>query len=396
MKEIRIPRFRSEQFFSLFLILFWGQDTVFNYIRAIILRIPYVNIGADYYFPIAIFVCFVLSLPYVVKAVSPKDLLFLLISAIFYFLQTLLFPENREYLMSIAVNFFTVVLPLYIVGLRMDSEKHFKILYISSLVNICAFSLYTLFSSDSNDSHQVLYSGFMSRAYILLPQLLVAIGYAFKKPNWINITIGIAGGVLLAMCGNRGSILLLVVFIMFCLFFFVGKKLRKSVYAVVSFVGVSIVLFYQWIVKALGALILVWGMSPRFLNYITSGGFFESEGRDSITQTLLDKISEKPIIGYGLAANHVITESYAHNFVLELWTDFGIIAGSVLIGVVSCIIIKAWMKNKKDVLLCTLLCVGFFKLFISSSFLFEGMFFALLGYCVTLNRKGKLLTDRKG
>ncbi len=396
MLTIRIPRFRSEHFFSMFLVLFWGQDIIFSYIKGILLRIPYIKLTVDYYFPVLIVFCLAFSLPYILRSVLPKDIIFVLIVAMVYFSQVVLYPSNREYLLSVSVDVFTKILPLYFIGLCIDENKHFNILYIASVVNVFAFILYISVLSGEAHSDQLLYSGFMHRAYTLLPQLLVIIGYAIKKPNIFNITTGIVGSVVLVTCGNRGSVLLLFVFIVIGLFFLVERKVRKGVCAFMLIAGISVLLFYQWIIEQLSILISTLGMSPRFLNYIISGGFFESNGRNVITQKLLEMIGENPLVGYGLASDHIATGSYAHNFVIELWTSFGVVTGTLLFTVTAFVIIKAWTNNKNAIILCVLICVGFFKLFISSSFLFEGMFFVLLGYCVSLLRKDRQISNRKG
>lgn len=353
------------------------------------LRIPYIKLVANYYFPVLIAVCLALALPFILSYIKPKDIIFVLIITMVYFFQVVLYPSNREYLLSVSMDFFATVLPLYFIGLCIDERKHFNILYIASIVNVFAFILYISVLSNEAHSDQLLYSGFMHRAYTLLPQLLVIIGHAMKKPNVFNITTGVVGGIVLATCGNRGSVLLLFAFIIIGLLFLVERKVRKGVYAFICISFAFILFFYQWIIEQLSALIANWGMSPRFLNYIISGGFFESKGRSVITQKLFEMIAENPLAGYGLAADHVATGSYAHNLVIELWTSFGVIIGTLLFIFTAFIITKAWTNNKNAIILSVLVCAGFFKLFISNSFLFEGMFFVLLGYCVSLIRKNK-------
>ena len=396
MIKIRTPQLRSEHFFSMFLVLFWGKDIIFSYIKGVLLRIPYIKLIANFYFPALIAVCLCLALPYILSCIKPKDIIFILIALLIYLSQIILFPLNREYLLSVAPSFFVTVLSLYFVGLCIDENMHFKILYISSVVNVFAFIFYiTVLSADAS-SDKLLYSGFMHRAYTLLPQILVIIGHAFKKANIFNITTGVVGSIVLATCGNRGSMLLLFVFIIICLFFFTERKLRKSVYTFIVIACASMILFYEWIVERLSVFITTLGMSPRLLNYITSGGFFESNSRNVILENLFKMIGKNPLIGYGLASDHIVTGSYAHNFVVELWTSFGVVIGTLLCIITAVVIIKSWANNKNSIILNVLVFAGFLKLFISNSFLFEGMFFLLLGYCVSLIRKDRQIISKKG
>lgn len=396
MLKIRIPRLDGQWFFTAFLIAFWGKDSVLTYGRAILLRIPYIKLVADYFIPALLLACLIPAIPFILRAVLPKDLLFLIgCSAVFLF-HVILFPANSEYLLSLADEFFLILLPLYVIGLRMDAQRDLKALYVCSIINICAFCVYVLASSDETDIQQILYSGFMHRAYTLLPQLLIVLGSALKKWNVLNFSVSVLGVILLIACGNRGSILILSMFMIMGLLFLTCNKLKKAVFASAFSVGFVCICFYRQIETLLSVLIEKLGMSPRLLNYLSEGNFFHSESRMGISKLLLKMIGDRPFIGYGLTADHVMTGSYAHNFAIELWMSFGVIVGSVLLIIVACVVLRAWFYHKSDVLLSTLLCTGFFKLFISSSFLLEGLFFVLFGYCMSLNRKAGFASVQKG
>jgi hypothetical protein len=396
MLKIRIPRLDGEWFFMAFLIAFWGKDTVLTYFRAVLLRIPYIRSVADYFIPTLLIACLIPAIPFILRAVSPKDLVFFIGCSTIFLFHALLFPDNGEYLLSLADEFFLILLPLYAIGLRMDTDRDLKALYICSMINVCAFCVYILTTSGETDMQQILYSGFMHRAYTLLPQLLIVLGYAFKKLNALNLSVSVLGVVLLIACGNRGSIVVLSVFVMLGLLFLIGDKLKKAIYAAAFSLGIVCICFYRRILALLNVLIAKLGMSPRLLNYLTEGDFFRSDSRTGISELMLRMISKRPLVGYGLTADHVITGSYAHNFAIELWMSFGVIVGSVLLLGVACVVLCAWLHHKNDILLTMLLCAGFFKLFISSSFLMEGLFFVMLGYCVSLNRKVSLSSGREG
>ena len=390
MFKIHIPKFTSEMFFVMFFIVFWGQDTLFAYIRAIFLRIPYIKMSADYFIPTLMFGCLILAIPYILQNVCMKDIIFLTGCCEVFFLHMILFPANSAYMLSISGNFIFMILPLYIVGLCLDWEKISKILYWSSVINICTFILYIFITDAEKNMIQNQYSGYIHRAYVLLPQLLIVVGHAFRNTNAWNVSLSVFGSMILLTCGNRGSLVILLVFLLVCLLFLLKKHFKKRVYISIAFIGVAIVCTYQWIIEQLGALILKWGLSPRVLNFLIAGGFFESNGRNETAELLWKMISENYLFGYGLTSDHVITGSYAHNILLEFWMAFGLFVGSILFIYVVYTVAKAWKNNKTDILLVVLICVGFLKLFVSSSFLLEGLFFAMLGYCVALNRRRNL------
>ena len=137
-------------------------------------------------------------------------------------------------------------------------------------------------------------------------------------------------------------------------------------------------------------LFLFLGMSTRVLDRLAAGDFLESAGRDYLAERLLQAIEDKMILGYGLGGDMVLVNSYSHNLVIELCISFGAIVGGLLLLVVIFLLIKGWLgakeKNEK-ILLLALMCTGFLKLFISSSFMLEGMLFLLLGVSIRLMRK---------
>lgn len=390
-----MPKLTAEHFFGFMLALYWGKDIIFSYVRAIILRIPYLKYTADYILPFLIIICFALSFEYFVRSVSWRDVIFAVVVAIIYFSNILLYPENEE-LGAIVGSFFLFIFPLYFVGLRLDLSKHFQILYTMSVVNILAFATYYLvFNEGSFDASATMNASFMGRAYILLPQLMVVFMEIFNKKSAFNIIVGIIGVILLFMCGNRGSVVLLFVFIVTYLLVSMKKKKHILVYiGTFSVFGILIYYYERLLYIAIMAFSKL-GFSIRVFERLFDGSFLESSGRNKIIEKLTTAIWDNPIFGYGLCSDRTISGQYAHNYMFEIWTAFGVIVGSVIIIATLVIIIRAWTKstdkNHKNFLLI-LICSGFLKLFFSSSFLYEGLFFLLLGYCVnqiSVNRTQK-------
>lgn len=338
------------------------------------------------------FACLFLSLPYLVKAIKRSDIVFLAIVAGIFMLHVFIYPSNSQNLLSICGSFFALVFPMYFIGLRFDVNEHLRLIYVMSIINIWAFAIYTFISGDSATVGQSGYASFMNRAYILLTQLLIVIGFLFTKFNALNITTSIIGFVFLLMCGNRGSVLILLLFILIYILLITDKKRRIALCAGMLAVSVAIVYYFQILVGALMGLFMHLGMSIRVFERLLEGTFLYSQGRDIIGDTLWSAIMKNPVFGYGLASDRVIAGSYAHNYAVELWVSFGLFIGSVILIATSYLIIRAWLVTKEKsskIFLLALICIGFLKLFISSSFLQEGMFFMLLGVCVTLLRQNK-------
>ena len=377
------------------LVLYWGKDIIFSYVRAIILRIPYIKYTADYILPSLMLICFALAFKYFARNISWKDIVFAGSVAIIYLINILIYPENEE-LGVIIGSFFTSVFPLYFIGLKLDISKHFHTLYLMSLFNICAFAFYYLvFSRGSFESSSIANESFMGRAYVLLPQVLIVFIGILKKRSIYNIILGVMGFMLLLMCGNRGSVLLLLVFLV-SYFLFNTKKKRRALAYIGTFSVVGFITYYYETLLTIATLTFSkLGFSTRIFERLSDGTFLESNGRNLIIEKLATAIWDNPILGYGLCSDRTITGSYAHNYAFELWTAFGIIMGSAIIIATIATIISAWTKstdkNCRSFLL-VLICSGFLKLFLSSSFLYEGLFFLLLGYCVNQIRFNKAST----
>ena len=361
--------------------------------KAVLLRIPYIKYVADYVMPVLMIVCLFFAFSYFVRSISWKDIIFAIGVIIVYMVNIVIYPENEE-LIAIAGSFFFSVFPLYFIGLRLEPSKHFRILYIMSIINIWVFAAYyTIFGNSSFDAYSGTNTSYMGRAYILLPQLLMVLMGMFNKKSILNIVTGLVGFVLLLMCGNRGSVLLLFVFVVISLLFSIKKEKRVYVGIGACAVGGIIAYYYEMLMAMAVMSFEKFGLSIRVFERLSEGTFFDSNGRILILEELASAIWKNPIIGYGLRSDITITGSYAHNYAFELWTAFGVLFGSVILIATIFIMVSAWKKSREGMhkaFLLVLICSGFLKLFISSSFLLEGLFFMLIGYCVTQFRRGKL------
>ena len=190
--------------------------------------------------------------------------------------------------------------------------------------------------------------GEMGAAYSILPHMCLIFYYILKKANVINITVFIAGIVMMFSLGNRGSIGCLAVFIVLTLLFIYRKAHPLALAAVI--IGFIIV-----IATPLFDIIFEWmydfavdnGLSTRIFDKFTEGELSDDSGRSAIQSIIKSAIWESPFFGKGIMGDRVLIGGYAHNIVLELMCDFGIILGFGLFGAILIIFIKAVLVNKK-------------------------------------------------
>lgn len=83
---------------------------------------------------------------------------------------------------------------------------------------------------------------------------------------------------------------------------------------------------------------------------------------------------------------------YAHNIALELWVEFGVIIGTIVLVALIVTFLRGYLCSTSSAekgLIIVLICSSFLKLFLSGSFMDDRWFFALIGLCVGAIRKSK-------
>lgn len=133
-------------------------------------------------------------------------------------------------------------------------------------------------------------------------------------------------------------------------------------------------------------------LSVRIFNKLISGEAMRSNDRGLIWSAMFNAIKEKPFIGNGLCADRVINGYYAHNIAIELWVDFGVIFGSIILAFVITIIITGYSKTDSEYekgFIMSLFFSSFCMMFVSGSFLEEPLPMLLLGFCVGIARSSK-------
>lgn len=393
---IRIPRvITSKDGYKLLLILFWGQNFLCSYVRAVFLRLPLISLFADAIIPALSLLCFLVALPYIKERIAGSDLLFFLIAALVYCVNLLIYPETREYLLEIAPKFWLSVFPLFFLGLRLDPEEDLSLLYYVSLINIWLHFVYVLVFGEGFSQEQSLYAGSMGRAYMVLPQLQVIFIFVIRKTNFMNLLTMVLGSVYLFTCGTRGAIVCLFVFIFLCVAAYDFNKKKLLLYIFTAMAMLMILLFYDAILIWMRTVAIGMGMSERIFNYLQSGQFFISNSRNLLAENIVKAIVEKPVLGYGIAGDREHLGVYSHNLYLELMASFGVVQGTMLLAGLVFLIVRAYLKSKNrwtQEWILLLVCAVFLKLFLSSSYLLEGLFFLMLGVCISQNRVHRQVT----
>ena len=194
------------------------------------------------------------------------------------------------------------------------------------------------------------------------------------------------------MLGTRGAALIVLINIAWNLV--TGRNSKKVIArilvlfaAVITFVSSSL---FDSAVLWLYMMAQKVGLSIRIFDKILGGSQGGTSGRDLLTEKLMVSVKEHFLFGTGLCSDRVLVGTYAHNILVELWVDFGVIIGTVLLAWMVYTFIQSLCKvsnTEEKGLIVTLICASFMKLFLSSTYLDTAFLFLLIGLCVGTNRK---------
>ena len=381
-------------FFEILIWMIWTQTILMQYVRAAVMRIPVMGSYPDAVMTTLYIIVLALALPEF--RLSPKDILFVLgFSAVFVL--ECLFQEN-PYLDAYFPKFLITTLPLYFVGVALSEYENednvIYHLYILSVVTIIINFIYKVVFGTPMDAIVSQYQGDMDLAYNLLPHCCLVAFYARRKPNWYNVTLSVFGVIYLLMLGTRGAALIVLINIAWNLV--TGRNSKKVIArilvlfaAVITFVSSSL---FDSAVLWLYMMAQKVGLSIRILDKILGGSQGGTSGRDLLTEKLMASVKEHFLFGTGLCSDRMLVGTYAHNILVELWVDFGVIIGTVLLAWMAYTFIQSLCKGsntEEKGLIVTLICASFMKLFLSSTYMDTAFLFLLIGLCVGTNRKAK-------
>lgn len=388
-KSILNVTLSSRGMFRILLILFWTQHTVANFITVIFRRLPIISIFADYIFPALILISAMFALPYMIKNIRLGDLIFFLV-CVCVVLVTLMLPlENVEYLKKDFSNILFIAVPMFFVGIAYSHDICKKDLFVCSLINVLimvTYQAYRILIGDDISNYN------MNASYNILPSAMYLMYWARGKKDFKYWLFAIIGFLLICSYGTRGPVL---AYILFCivLFILVGKH-SASLKAFVFSLAMVLIAFSSLLTNLVTRMQKIFsniGLSTRIFDFFIAGDISNDTGRREISETIINGIKERPLLGYGLMGDRTLNKDgfYVHNIFLELWCQFGVIIGSAIIIAVICIVLKALFKSKKDDMFAFVLmlaCMVFTKLMLSGSYITEPYFFFMIGVAINCIR----------
>ena len=305
------------------------------------------------------------------------------VSVLILLLNVVIFPENSEYLIRESTRF---LLPMVISSaLCLITVKNIDLIekiwyYVSWLVFIeVAFYTIEYFSGTF-----VILDYNMSFSYgCLLPMVAL-----YRKKKKYSIIASIFLFLIVLSIGSRGAVIIFVIYLFFDIMQN-NKKLILPMIILVSVIFTCIPIFLSYL-EAIG-------ISSRTLAHFTSGEMFRYDDRENLNDITIDAIINNPF-GIGLWGDRgLFNGSYCHNILIEIFLNWGILAGVIIIGFFGVKTLQVYFKSdklNKNRIICYFLCFTA-PLMVSGSYLVSpefGIFCGLFYLLSIQNTKPRIQT----
>ena len=345
-----------------------------------------------------------------VKKVKLRDIILLVSLVIFHIVSINVHSDTAMFAIENASNFYWACLPMYIVGLTIDSKSSPRLfVVIAYLVLILLIVYLYVFGMGTDDEGEEM-EELMGVAYNLLPFACLLLWNAITRGGLIHWALSIVAVFLLFSLGTRGPIICLVFFLSFYLIVFKHYKYNVLVKVLIVVIGYLIYNFATEIALSFSVISSQLGLSTRVFDSIVTNEMMniqESSGRDVIFGSVINTLTNQNILfDAHLYADRLFSDfssHYAHNLELELLCDFGLIGGGIIILLLIWFIFRAFRSvwgSPARVLLLVLFSSSIVMLQVSGSFLVSTVFWLFIGMCTAMIRDGKkeviLQTDRIG
>ncbi len=390
---------RREQIFYFVVALFLNITLVTDLLRGI-------N-NAWFGFPIGVIenikviiyiIIFIYILVIIITKPIPKAFLVVLLVLFLVLCSSIIAtPSILVILLTFILLFFSRCIPGFYIGY---SINNFKYLFDALRLYIWIALVYSLFMVTGLRNAEGLYFTFGYN--LLLPALVALISGVVYKKYYLIL------GIFLTICiigfGGRGALICLFasLLLLFYLFSRSIKLLSKVVLYATSICCLFIVLFYY---DSILHNLLQLFPDSRTLVLILNGNFWGEAGRYSFYNESFRLINESPLSFRGILSDRILLStafnniegafgSYAHNILLEIFIQFGVLVGGILIVFLLLLFINSLLVviRSKDIYLKVIysILIGYnIQLLFSGSYISSPMFWMALGLIVSMNQKVK-------
>lgn len=323
---------------------------------------------------------FLIAFPYIIKNYKKSVLYIYFFIVILYLISFLIFKNNRVFMIDNALDYFVIIPLTFIYALCLSDYLEFKkILKISSII-IFVFGVATSLIVFLGIGDIGAYS--MSLSYYLLIPAIISLNEFFNKYRFSYLMIFMLAFLFILSLGSRGPLIPIVTFVFLKLIKSNSnsfKNMIQKILLISIFFGLAFL--YRPILNTLSNFLDYLNLNSRTIRLLLDNLLYLS-GRDNLYISSLNLIKDNPIFGYGIFGDRYLLGTYVHNIILELFIDFGLIIGSLIIFVIVYKMIIRIFQTKNIIkyeIFIMWFSIGVIPLFVSGSYLTSANFWVFIG-----------------
>lgn len=307
---------------------------------------------------------------------TKKLIMFSLFSFLFLFLDLVKEPYYlHDTLRHFSIFFIVGLIPFYLSSYISDFEKFFKIVYFVSLAVIFV-NVYTYFTGGFK------FYEYMTIGIKITFPLLIVIHSFFREKRYIDLVFSIAGFAFVFTFTNRGSVLIVMAYVLLLLFKNIYTRILSIFFIVFNYITnfEYPVTFIKYILKEFE--IYSYSML-RILQMVNHGMEKSSSGRDVLYVESMDMVIDKPFLGHSISYfeyHNSLNQPYPHNVFIQIFIEYGYVGLFVFAIIIFMSILKYFKiddNHKRDFV--ALLAVAQLRILTSGNFLEESSFWILFG-----------------
>lgn len=352
-----------------------------------------------YYLVLAFFI--LVSWKEIIKRIHLVDILLVFLIISFICASGLILDRMADAKTTV-VNVLISCLPTFFGIKLVVLSKRFKLyLWIGALVTVFSFFVYMLFinkySSTDREMTISYYCSFFTMASIMF------LNEKSRALKIISVLVYFAGLITLFISNSRGPLLVAVIFGFYASYVYSKHKIATAIGFFALCLLCVLILFTDLFSSpflALGNWLLKIGINARFVDFLTKpGSFINLSGRNILLYATFYDIMKEPLAGHGLFGSWDVfnvfkysleVRGYSHNFLMEIWSNYGLLFGSALLICLCYILFKCYKKtsvNKNYQMFYFMMCLlGFFVLFFTGSFFIHSFSWGLIAISLSVWR----------
>ncbi|SDK97050.1 O-antigen ligase family protein [Halanaerobium congolense] len=302
----------------------------------------------------------------------------------------ILYPENRQTILRVIVDLYTISYMSFIIAYNLENYKKFIELMIRYAKITVFFNIFIIishiiwgnigyFSTDYNMS----LSG-----YLVIPAIFILYNGLSEKDIFSFIYFLTYMFIILSM-GSRSHTAYIIIFIIIYLikYEFLRSKFKTKKIAIfiilLAFLIPGIIMLYTHWEIVLSFLIGFFekiGLNSRTLKLLLRNEITNDMGRHEIYKDVFRQINKNPLLGNGFLS---LGKFGAHNIVLEVIAYFGIPIGVLTLLFLFYFYFKVLIYNNiksREIVLIIFFSVTILSIFLHSTVIGTSNFFFLLGF----------------